>query len=150
MWGIAVTSEVVLFAAAPRILPQITPTGLLLAGALAGAVRWVTFPIGETAAFFVMNSILHAGSFGAAHLGLQRLIGARVSEARQGAAQGLAFALSGPTMAIATFASGPLFGAYGATAFIAMASMCTVGAVTAMLARHPQRDGDGGETIEPV
>ena len=149
LWAVGVVSEIALFALAPRLLPNVTPLGLIVAGSAIGAIRWAMWPVGEGVAFFAANSVLHAGSFGAAHLGLQRLIGARVTDERQGAAQGLAFAMSGPAMALATFASGPLYGAFGASAFVAMAALCVVGAVCALLALHPHSKGDGGETIEP-
>lgn len=150
LWGIGVLSEIALFALAPRMLPSLTPVALLAAGATLGIVRWAMFPFGETVAFYVVNSVLHAGSFGAAHLGIQRLIGVRVPDARQGAAQGLAFAVSGPTMAVATFASGALYGVFGVSAFLAMAAMCVAGLALALAAAQPQRVGEGGETIEPV
>ena len=150
LWAFGVVSEIALFAAAPRVLPTVTPTALLASGAAIGAVLWASFPLGETFAFFALNSLLHAGSFGAAHLGIQRMIGDRVTDAQQGRAQGLAYALAGPVMAAATFASGALYGAFSGLAFLAMAAMCVGGLVAAVAARQPHSSGEGGETIEPV
>lgn len=150
LWGTGVVAEVALFALAPRLLPRATPLGLLAAGALVGALRWGLFTVPGGVAWYALNSLMHAGSFGAAHLGVQRLIGARVDDARQGAAQGLAFAMSAPVMAAATFASGWLYGRVGVGAFWAMSAMCAGGLAFAVLAsRQPQSAGEGGETSEP-
>ena len=149
LWGIGVVAEIVVFAAVPRLCPSAAPMLLILIGGLVGILRWGSFTLEGDFAFYVMNSIMHAGSFGAAHLGLQNLIAARVSDARQGAAQGLAAAFGGPAIAGATFASGWLYGSFGVEAFWSMAALCALGCVAIGFA-YPHNSRGGGETIEPL
>ena len=148
LWSIGVLAEVALFALAPTLLPRVSPISLLTAGGIAGIVRWTMFTVDGGVAFFAVNSLLHAGTFAATHLGLQRLIAERVDDGRQGAAQALSSAFSGPAVAAATFGAGWLYGWLGADAFVAMAAMCAAGLVLAILAQ-PQRAASGGDTIEP-
>ena len=154
LWGLGVLAEIVLFAFARPLVRTLSPAGLLLGGAICGIVRWSSFTLDGGVAFYAFNSLLHAGSFAAAHLGMQQLIAMRVDEDGQGRAQALAFAMSAPVMAAATFASGWLYEAFGVDAFLGAAAMC-VAALPFILPIprtaevQPQSSRDGGETIEP-
>ena len=155
LWSLGVVAEIVLFAVADRLLGRPRPVLLIAAGAIVGAVRWATFTWEGGIGFYALNSLMHAGSFAAAHLGLQQLIAQRVDDRRQGAAQGVAYAFSGPTMALATLAAGWLYAAHAVHAFWAAAAMCVAAlpllalAVRSDRAAQPQRSREGGETIEP-
>ena len=148
LWGTGVVAEIVVFALVPVLFPRASPFALLIAGGVIGMVRWGTFSLDGGIGFYFLNSILHAGSFGLAHLGLQQLIAERVSDEQQSAAQGLAAAFAGPVMAIATFGSGWLYGRYGSDAFWAMAALCALGCLACRFAQ-PQSSGVGGETTDP-
>ena len=150
LWSIGVLSEIALFALAPRVLPRAMPFGLLIAGSAIGVVRWWTFTIEGGVAWYALNSVLHGATFGACHLGLQRLIAARVADARQGSAQALSHLVSAPVMAGATLASGWLYGRLSVDAFLAMSGLCLAGLILAVIAaRQPQSVGEGGETSDP-
>ena len=150
LWGLGVVAEIALFALAPRVLPRATPLGLVSAGCAVGVVRWSLFTVEGGVAWFAINSVLHGATFGAVLLGLQRLIAARVDDARQGGAQALSHLVLAPAMAAITLASGWLYGAFGAGAFWPMAALCAVGVVLCVLAaRQPQSAGSGGDTSEP-
>ena len=149
LWGVGVTAEIVLFALARRLFPRATPRALLLAGGIAAVTRWGSFTVDGGVAFYVVNSVLHGATFGAAHLGMQNLIAVRVSDAAQGAAQGIAAAIAGPAMAAATALAGWLYGVAGVDSFWAMAALGALGMALAVFVQ-PQSTVAGGETREPL
>lgn len=147
-WTIGVVAEVALFAAVgKRFSPR--PFTLLACGALAAAIRWATFPLNGGTTFYVVNSVLHAGTFAAAYLGTQQLIADRVKSSAHGAAQGLTQLIAGPTTAILTVASGWLYARHGAQAFLLPAAIGALAFAMLFLRLQPQRAGEGGDTIEP-
>ena len=149
LWGTGVVAEIIVFALVPRLLPTIAPTTLILVGGVIGVVRWGSFTLDGGFGFYFINSLMHAGTFGAVHLGLQNLIADRVSDAQQGSAQGLAAAFAGPVMAAATFGSGWLYGRFGGDAFWSMSVLCVIGCAF-VLSLYPQSSRGGGETREPL
>ena len=129
LWAVGVLAEVVLFALARRLLLDRMPLVLMTVGLVGGLVRWAAFTVEGGAAWFVLNSVMHAGSFAAVHLALQSYIAVHVDDERQGAAQAVSHGIAGPLMAAATYASGRLYEIAGGDAFWMPAAMCGLGAL---------------------
>ena len=147
LWTIGVLAEIVLFAAVGKRV-RLSSTSLLIGGAVAGIVRWTTFSWDGGYGFYVVNSLLHAGTFAAAYLGTQQLIAERVAADRHGRAQALSQVVAGTATAALTVASGWLYARYASGAFIAPALLCGL-ALVPLCVVYPQSARSGGETIEP-
>jgi PPP family 3-phenylpropionic acid transporter len=80
--------------------------------------------------------LLHAASFGAAHLGAMGFLAQAVPRGLAATAQGLVATASGIVMASATGLSGLLYAAAGSSAYLAMAGMGLAGLGFALAARR--------------
>jgi MFS transporter, PPP family, 3-phenylpropionic acid transporter len=138
LWAFSVVAETALFFAYPRWLAHLGAIRLAGVAGVAGVIRWCLFPLiwplGWGIAGFFAVQALHALSTGLLILAIQKMIAENVPESQTGAAQGLHFFTSGFGMAAATVASGPLYAAYGADGFLAMAGVAVAGLAFAMLA----------------
>ena len=131
LWAWAVLAEVCMFMVFTRVFGRVSPPMLIVLAGLAAAVRWLAFPLIWPAGlgvpgFFVVQT-LHAISTGLILLGVQKVIAGAVPEERTGAAQGIAFFANGFAMAAVTLLSGPLYEAFGADGFFAMAGVAGLG-----------------------
>jgi PPP family 3-phenylpropionic acid transporter len=128
LWAEGVVAEIVLFYFSGTLLRHVRPTQLLLLGAIAAVIRW---PItAETAALPVLIAvqILHAFTFGAAHLGAMHFMARAVPPALSASAQSLYSALvGGVALGLTLLAAGPLFERFAAGAFYYMAAMAVAG-----------------------
>ncbi len=123
LWAIGVLAEVVLFSVSGRVLARIGALGLLAIGAGAAAVRWSVLAFDPPLALLAVTQILHAGTFGATHLGAIHLIDRAVPQRFAVTAQSLYFALSGGILLGAlTLSAGHLYGAVAGRAYLAMAA----------------------------
>ena len=84
--------------------------------------------------------ILHAASFGAAHLGMMGFLARAVPRELAATAQGFAATWSGIVNASATFASGFVYAATGSFAYLLMAAMALVGLCSALYAGRRWKD----------
>jgi PPP family 3-phenylpropionic acid transporter len=111
-------------------LAAVTP---LVMGGLAAVARWIALGLTPPLWLLFPLQALHALSFGATYLAALRLI-ERLSPPRSAsAAQSLNSGLaSGVLMGLATAASGPLFDAFGARGYFAMALTAGVGTLLAL------------------
>jgi MFS transporter, PPP family, 3-phenylpropionic acid transporter len=134
LWGLAVLAEVVLFAVSARLPQALTPIVLLAIGGLAALVRWTAMAFDPPAAVLPLLQILHAGSFGAAHLGAMGFLARAVPKELAATAQGLVATLSGIVSAVATAGSGLVYAASGSLAYLVMAGMALVGLLSALYA----------------
>ena len=80
--------------------------------------------------------LLHAASFGAAHLGAMGFLARAVPRELAATAQGLVATVSGIVMASATGLSGLIYAASGSFAYLAMAAMGLAGLVCALMAHN--------------
>lgn len=142
-WGIGVVAEVALFAYAGRIAGPRAAERLVLAGALAGLVRWILMPFAGTAVAILGLQVLHGVSFGATHLGAMRVVAERLPHAHAGGALGLYTAATGLTMSAASALSGPTYAAFGGFAFWAMAALCGMAAGCVLAPQLARRRHDG-------
>lgn len=138
LWAEGVVAEVALFAFSGRVVRAIGPTGLILLAGAAGVVRWVITAATADPTVLMAVQLLHACTFGAAHLGAMHFM-LRAAPAQFGAtAQSLASGLSsGVAMGIAMAASGWLYATYAGGAFLAMAGLSAAGGLIGLaLARR--------------
>ncbi len=130
LWAEGVLAEIVLFIFAAQALARVGPLGLLLLGGLAGVVRWGLMPFVEALPLIAVLQLLHAFSFGAAHLGAMYFISERIDARLSATAQGLySSAVMGIALSTATLVSGYLYDASGGLVFLAMAGMSFFGLV---------------------
>ena len=139
LWGLGVVSEIVLFALSGRLPGWLGPTLLLAIGGIGGVVRWTAMAFDPPALLLPLLQMLHALSFGAAHLGAMGFLARAVPPERAATAQGVLATVSGIVMAAATAASGSLYAASGSLAYLAMAAMALTGLACALIAHLRSR-----------
>ena len=131
LWAEGVLAEIALFAFGERLVARIGPKGLLAIAAVSGLLRWSV--LATTTALLPLGfvQLLHAGTFGAAHLGAMHFIARYAPTGLQNSAQGLyTAAVGGIGMGLAMFAAGPLYDNIQGYAFAVMAAMsCLAGAL---------------------
>lgn len=135
LWAIGVLAEIVLFALHGRLPGFVTPIGLMLVGACAGAVRWTGMALDPPLALLPFLQVLHACSFGATHLGALTYVARNAPPGQAATGQAyLAMAL-GIGMAGAIALSGWLYGSFGTAAYAAMALAAIAGGVCCVIAQ---------------
>jgi PPP family 3-phenylpropionic acid transporter len=144
LWAEGVIAEIVLFAGGAAVLARIGPHGLMVIGAGAGLVRWTGLAFADQLWQLVLLQALHGLTFGASYLGQMHFLARAVAPGSAASAQSLVAAAGGGLgMGIGFMAAGPLYDAFGGTAFLAMTLFSGFGAVVAVyLARRW-----GGRTV---
>ena len=149
LWSEGVLAEVLLFAASARLLRRLSPPALLALAGGAGILRWVL--LGSTTALplVIAAQLLHALTFGAAHLAAVHFIAERAPPGLAATAQSLYAALSGGlAMGLSILLAGWLYHAFQAGAFFAMAALSGAGLILALLlARQRPRSTKRTATI---
>jgi len=140
LWGLGVAAEIVLFAFSGRLPKSLRPTTLLAIGGLGAIVRWTAMAFDPPTAMLPALQILHAASFGAAHLGMMGFLARAVPRELAATAQGVSATWSGIVSASATFASGYVYAASGSLAYLLMAAMALVGLCSALYAGRRWKD----------
>ena len=146
LWAISVTAEVVLFAFSAPIVRRFSPAQLIVAGAAAAIVRWTMMVFDPPLALLVPLQMLHAFTYGAAHLGAILFITRAVPAAGVGSAQALcAVVAGGVVLGIVGLISGVLYERMQGDVFILPAGVALIGlaAGTALL------NGWGGGLLWP-
>ena len=134
LWGIGVLAEIVLFAFSARL--TVGPAVLLMIGAAGAVLRWGAMAFDPPAAVLPVLQLLHAASFGAAHLGAMGFLARAVPRELAATAQGLVATASGIVMAAATGLSGLIYAASGSLAYLVMAAMGLAGFACAVIAHR--------------
>ncbi|HVH78177.1 MAG TPA: MFS transporter, partial [Stellaceae bacterium] len=142
LWAEGVVAEIVLFWQGSRLLARLGPLGLMMAGGAAGVVRWGL--MGVLPGLFAASALqlLHAFTFGAAHLGAMNHLSRTVPPDASASAQALySGASSGIGSGLVMLGAGALYSAFGGGAYLFMTVLSAIGLVGAMqLARSaPQR-----------
>ena len=140
LWGLGVAAEVALFALSGRLPARLRPTALLAIGGFGAIVRWTAMAFDPPVAVLPALQILHACSFGAAHLGMMGFLARAVPKELAATAQGFAATWGGLVNAAATFTSGFVYAAAGGRAYLVMAAMALVGLISALYAGRLWRD----------
>jgi PPP family 3-phenylpropionic acid transporter len=140
LWGLAVLAEVVLFAVSARLPGALTPTVLLAIGGAGALVRWTAMAFDPPVAVLPLLQVLHACSFGAAHLGAMGFLARAVPKELAATAQGTLATLGGLISAAATVLSGVAYATSGSLAYLMMAAMALVGLLSALYAGRQWRE----------
>lgn len=132
LWGVGVVAEVVFFFFSGRVIPAFAPIALIIAGCLAGVLRWSLTALDPALWLLMPLQVLHALTFALVHFGTLHYLMQNVPERLRNSAQGLYSACSaGLLMMIATAIAGPLFDAYAGRAYLAMAVMSALASALA-------------------
>jgi len=134
LWGLGVFAEIVLFALSVRLPKSLPPTALLAIGGAGAIVRWTAMAFDPPVVMLPALQLLHAASFGAAHLGMMGFLARNVPRELAATAQGFASTWSGIVNASATFVSGFVYAATGSLAYLVMATMALIGLMSALYA----------------
>ncbi|MAA97497.1 MAG: MFS transporter [Stappia sp.] len=127
LWGLGVTTEIVLFAFAGSVGARIGSLGILGVGAGAAILRWVLFAQVSGPLATGSLQLLHGLSFGATHLGAVAYVAARAPRRWAGFSQGLLSMVFGFFTALASALAGLLYQSGPSLAFQAMAAMAALG-----------------------
>jgi len=140
LWGLGVAAEVALFALSGKLPKWLSPTLLLAAGGCGAILRWTAMAFDPPVAMLPALQLLHAASFGAAHLGMMAFMARAVPRPLAATAQGFAATWGGIVNASATFISGFIYAASGSLAYLVMAAMALIGLTSALYAGRIWRD----------
>lgn len=139
LWAEGVIAEVILFVFAANAVKKIGAARLIALGGLAAAIRWAAMPYADSLAFIVVLQILHAFTFGAAHLGAVFFISERMPDEVSATAQTLyALIVSGMGIGFMSLLSGYLYDTYAGDGYLAMAVSGGVGALIVWNLRRPR------------
>ncbi|MEW5964670.1 MAG: MFS transporter [Pseudomonadota bacterium] len=134
LWTIGVLAEVGVFAYSRAILARVGAIELMIAGGAAATLRWAAMSLDPPLAALVGLQLLHALSYGAAHLGAIHFIAKAVPQQAAGTGQALyATVAAGVAMGAATLAAGPLYAHYAGHAYLAMAAQALAGTVAGVM-----------------
>lgn len=126
LWAIGVITEIIMFAYSSRFLRAFGAVRLIVIGTACGIIRWLLIGVEPPLPVLFAVQALHAGSFGLTHVGTMYFIRENVPDGMRNSVQGIYSALSGGVLLSATmWASGPLYGLLGGSAFFVMAA-CSV------------------------
>ncbi len=150
LWSLGTGAEIVLFYVGTRVVGRISALSLIALGGFAALVRFGAYALDPPAILIAPLQLLHAFTFGATHLGLMALIVQNTPAHTAGRAQTHSAAVLGTVMALATIVAGPLYGHFGASAYVGYAALGAIGGLIALVAIfQPQRFAPGGETRAP-
>ena len=137
LWGVGVVAEIILFWYSGTVMTRLGAVRLLGLAGIAGCVRWTGLSYDPPLVLLFLLQMLHGLSFGAAHLGAIEFIRRHTPPHRSATAQAIYGAVAGGVfMTIATWASGPLYRAHGAGAWLVMASMSATALVLVLVLRR--------------
>lgn len=136
LWAIGVLAEVVLFAWSRAVVARFGAVMLIIAGGVAGILRWGVMSLDPGLAVLIPLQVLHGFTYGATHLGAIFFMAESVPERAAGTAQALYGACAaGVATGAATLASGPLYAALKGEGYLVMALIAGVGVVAALVLR---------------
>jgi PPP family 3-phenylpropionic acid transporter len=146
IWPLGVVAEAMLFSVSLQLFRAIGATRLLMLGGLGCVVRWTVLAFDPPFAAVVAVQFLHGATYALAHLGAMYFILKAVPPRLSATAQSLYAVFSnGIVMGAATYASGPLYTAYGGRTYLLMAAM---GATAMLFAWALERRWHGGRLTQ--
>jgi MFS transporter, PPP family, 3-phenylpropionic acid transporter len=135
LWGLGVAAEIALFAMSARLPATLTPTTLVVIGAISAVARWSVMALDPRCELLPALQCLHGLSFGATHLGSMQLV-AEIAPDRHGATtQGDFTTIQAVVMMAATAVSGAFYASFGSSAYAAMAVLAALGGILLIVAR---------------
>lgn len=128
LWGESVAAEVlVFFVLGPAIIGRLGLGGAAMLAAASGVVRWGTAAMTAAVPAMALVEPLHGFTFALLHLTCVHMIGRAVPTELSATAQAFYGTVAvGAASTALTFASGPLYSRFGASAFWVMAALCAV------------------------
>lgn len=145
LWSEGVLAEILLFAFSGRVVRRLGPSGLIGLAAAGAVLRWTVLGLTTQVPLLAGAQLLHALSFGCAHLGAMHFIQRAAPTGMTARAQALyASVAMGAAPGAMTLASGWLYATLGGGAFLVMAAM---GLGAAVLAWRLGRAWAGGAVI---
>jgi PPP family 3-phenylpropionic acid transporter len=133
-WAAALVTEIGFFLGARRFLGGEARAATHLAlGGLGGAARWLIMAFDPGALGIILAQSLHGVSCAAVQLGPAYLLARLCGATRLAQAQGWLAAANAAGLALATFASGPLYTRFGEQGYFVMAAMAAAGGAVALL-----------------
>jgi PPP family 3-phenylpropionic acid transporter len=135
LWALGVLAEILLFAFAGKALAGMSTARLLAVAGLAGILRWSILGASTAPPLLIAAQLLHAGTFGAAHLAaVHHIAKVAMPHGLGGTAQSLYAAASGGLIiGLLLLASGPLYAGLGGAGFYVMAGVSAGGLLLAGL-----------------
>lgn len=133
LWAVGVFAEIALFLFGGKLLALLAPTTVLALAGACGLLRWGVTALDPGLAATALLQILHAGTFGAAHLACLAFIAETAPERLAASAQGLVSAVAGGVaMLLATLGATALYPEIGAGAYWLAAALSALGALIAL------------------
>jgi PPP family 3-phenylpropionic acid transporter len=134
LWALGVVAEILLFALSARLVVRFRPSSFLIAAAVVGLVRWSATPFTDWVPALALLQLLHALTFGAAHLGAMHFIARAAPAGASATAQGLySGAAVGGLSGLAALAGGSLYAVIGSFAYLAMTGLSATALGAALL-----------------
>jgi PPP family 3-phenylpropionic acid transporter len=145
LWAEGVVAEIVLFWYGRRLIAWCGPIGLIGIGGAAAVVRWGFSGVLPELGAVVVLQVLHAFSFGAAHLGAMHYMARTVPPDAAASAQTLYAGVSaGIGSGVIMLAAGQLYATFGGRAYLFMALLSALGVLGVIaLARRVATGGAG-------
>src|SRR5260221_6069924 len=129
LWAEGVVAEIALFAYGAPLLARFGPARLLVLAGAAGVLRWSLMAGAVSLPLLLAVQLLHALTFGAAHLGAMHFMARALPEEWSSTGQSLYSAtVSGIGFGLVMAISGQLYAALGANAYLVMAGIAAIGA----------------------
>jgi PPP family 3-phenylpropionic acid transporter len=145
LWGFGVAAEVAFMWFAEGWRRRLGPEIMLVLGSLGAIVRWVAMAFSPPVPVLFALQALHAFSFAATFMAVLPLIERYSPPRAASAAQVLNSALSGGLLiGLAMILSGPLFDAFGARGYLAMALIAVIGFAAAVQVLRQGRSAPQG------
>ncbi len=134
LWAIGVLAEVVLFALSAPVVRRFGPAQLIVAGAGASVVRWGVMAFDPPLGVLIPLQVLHALTYGAAHLGAILFITRAVPHQGMGSAQAFyATIAAGLALGIVGLISGALFAQIGGAVFLVPTVVAMIGCAAGIM-----------------
>lgn len=134
LWAEGVVAEILLFYWGAPLLRRLGPRGLMVLGGAAGVLRWTLTGFAASVPALALLQLLHGLTFGAAHLGAMHHLARSAPAGQAATAQALyTAAVGGIGQGLLLLLAGMLYGALGASAFLAMAAVAAAGAALSLV-----------------
>jgi PPP family 3-phenylpropionic acid transporter len=134
LWAESVVAEILLFAAAKRLLLRVPPLYLFVVGGLGAVLRWLLAALGTGLPLLIVVQLLHGLSFATTHLGAMTFLARQSPPGLAASAQVLHAIVVGTSVGLVTIGVGGLYEALGGGGFYVMAGLAVPGALLAIVA----------------
>lgn len=134
LWAEGVVAEVLLFAFSGWVVGKLGPGKLLVIATAAGILRWLALGSVTAVPALAIAQLLHAATFGCAHLGAMHFITRAVPHSLSARAQGMLSAVAmGAAPGLMSPLAGRLYDGMGGGAFLVMSALSVAGFALALL-----------------